>query len=271
MEDAAHSNVVSRLCSSAPVKTAMKDIVDNIRAALVIHTDVFEENSGKDFQESVDIKSSKPHDQITSPGSVDSDTESSDDGEMDLDIKSLASSESSSSSPNTPRTVVRSSRKQPQLPLKSTTFLPSLAQGGYLSGSDSNASDLEDDLTASKPRKNRRGQQERRIIWERKYGDKANHKKNPKQGRNEGWDPRKGAQLDGQRSNSRFKERGRSKVDREKHQTSRASGANSAPVNRKENLKKVDAGPIHPSWEAARKLKEQKNTTAFTGKKLVFD
>jgi hypothetical protein len=35
--------------------------------------------------------------------------------------------------------------------------------------------------------------------------------------------------------------------------------------------KKDDAGTLHPSWEAAKKAKEAKQTAAFQGKKVVFE
>jgi len=35
--------------------------------------------------------------------------------------------------------------------------------------------------------------------------------------------------------------------------------------------KKDDAGPLHPSWEAAKKAKEAKQMASFQGKKVVFE
>lgn len=107
--------------------------------------------------------------------------------------------------------------------LTNTSFLPTLMHGGYYSGSDS-ASDVSNDdpshpsydpdksfAAMSKPsRKNRRGQQERRKIAEKKYGSRAKHllKANGAEGvhsarqalingnavkRDQGWDTRRGA------------------------------------------------------------------------------
>lgn len=51
-----------------------------------------------------------------------------------------------------------------------------------------------------------------------------------------------------------------------------ASGANSDPVRpRTEKKPKATDGPLHPSWEAAKKAKEQKKSVVFEGKKTVFD
>jgi hypothetical protein len=35
--------------------------------------------------------------------------------------------------------------------------------------------------------------------------------------------------------------------------------------------KKDDEGPLHPSWEAAKKVKDAKKGAAFAGQKIVFD
>lgn len=93
-------------------------------------------------------------------------------------------------------------RKIPIKTPNSTIFLPSLTMGGYISDSDSAVSDpysLPGNASNKPPRKNRRGQQERRQIWEKKYGQNANHLKRQgqqqqrQQTRDQGWDARKGA------------------------------------------------------------------------------
>lgn len=165
-------------------------------------------------------------------------------------------------------------RKPPPTAPKSTTFLPSLSLGGYWSGSES-AEDLSD--TEQQPRKNRRGQQARRALWEKKFGKNANHLKMQPQNRDEGWDPRRGARDSDDRG-KRGRGRGRGGL-----RTSRGdvgekgrgrgpvrSGANSDPVTTRKTKPATD-GPLHPSWEAAKKAKEQKKPAAFQGKKVVFD
>ena len=149
-----------------------------------------------------------------------------------------------------------------------STFIPSL-MGGYWSGSES-AED--DDTIESSARKNRMGQQARRVLWEKKFGKKANHLKGKR--RDEGWDPRKGAGGDNGRE-GRGGGRGRgSDTGPRRTQGLRngphSSGANSDPVVSRVKGKKEDA-PLHPSWEAAKKAKEQKKNVAFQGKKVVFD
>ena len=159
-------------------------------------------------------------------------------------------------------------------PSKSTTFLPSLSLGGYWSGSEAGSDDLGE--AEIKPRKNRRGQRERRAIWEKKFGANANHIKQGPGPRDEGWDPKRGATVE--RTRERKKERVAhvpNRRERRAHGASAASGANSEVLrlgsrnmqSRKANME----SSLHPSWEAAKKAKERKQTVGFEGKKVVFD
>lgn len=153
--------------------------------------------------------------------------------------------------------------------LESTTFLPSLSMGGYFSGSES-AEELSDDGTL--PRKNRMGQQARRALWEKKFGKNAKHVKAQPPNRDEGWDARRGASAGDVRGK---RGRGRGGTRGGGGRTGRgpmSSGANSDPIATREKKTKPAADvPLHPSWEAAKKAKEQKKTIAFQGKKVVFD
>lgn len=210
---------------------------------------------------------------------------------------------SSSSIPDNPK-----ARKVSTIKPRSTIFLPSLTMGGYISDSDSAISDpssLPGNAT-TKSRKNRRGQQERRQIWEKKFGKNANHLKRQgqqhPQNRDQGWDARKGAAKVG--SDDRGK-RGRGRgggrvVDASTGPSTRtararaagkggigpiSSGANSDPVQARRGNNKIH-GPskegnqasataaestrLHPSWEAAKRQKEARTNVAFQGKKVVF-
>ncbi|KAK6854433.1 hypothetical protein PG995_009526 [Apiospora arundinis] len=69
-----------------------------------------------------------------------------------------------------------------------STFLPSL-MGGYISGSESDASDVD----VAPARNNRRGQRARQAIWEKKFKQEAKHLNKPKDSRDAGWDPKRGA------------------------------------------------------------------------------
>lgn len=166
--------------------------------------------------------------------------------------------------------------------LKATTFLPSLSMGGYWSGSEP-ASDIEGNLDG-RPRKNRRGQRERRLIAEKKFGPNAKHVKQQGrvQDRDRGWDPRKGAQTEETDQFGRVR-RGREKdgstqIRQKGPQPAKrvpvtSSGANSDPVGpRKPTIKaKSEEVPLHPSWQAAKKAKDQKQTAIFQGKRMTFD
>ena len=200
---------------------------------------------------------------------------------------SLPSSPSPSLSPSPPPQA--SKKTKPSKSTNSTTFLPTLS-GGYWSGSEgSNDGENEvEDLSTVKPRKNRRGQQERRAIWEKKYGANANHVKKQaiagsKPGRDEGWDLKRGARDDKTRVGRGGWARG--KMDGNGRGGRRGiirSGPNSDPVNGarehgrdvKHRMKeKAGEGPLHPSWEAKKKAKEKAGNTmvAFQGKKVTFD
>ncbi|MCJ1440859.1 MAG: hypothetical protein MMC23_001345 [Stictis urceolatum] len=157
---------------------------------------------------------------------------------------------------------------------KSTTFFPTL-MGGYISGSEIES---EDEAAANiDAPKNRPGQQARRAKWERKYGENANHIKKAKQSRDAGWDPRRGAQADGDQRGRRGSRRigTGAKSSRSKGRGPQSSGANAdAVVLRPQAKKKAkdNEGKLHPSWEAAKKRKEQhKDSATFAGKKVKFD
>lgn len=168
---------------------------------------------------------------------------------------------SASASPPPKKPKSSSTKANPPKPTTSTTFLPSLAMGGYFSGSESEPEDIEG---GAPRRKNRMGQQARRALWEKKYGAKANHvkkaKKEEKSSRDSGWDLKRGATDGSERRPKKMKG----------YATGQKPGDSN--MRRKEaKPKPQDDKPLHPSWEAAKKAKEQKATTAFQGKKVVFD
>lgn len=155
-----------------------------------------------------------------------------------------------------------------------STFLPTL-MGGYWSGSESSASDIED---AAPIKKNRPGQMARRAIWEKKYGEKANHIKSGKgpvgKGKDDGWDAKRGAK---ESSSGRGGFRGRdgrgARENGRARNFEKATGENAIAVEPKKRGmgKKDDVGVLHPSWQAAKKAKEAKKTATFQGKKVTFD
>lgn len=158
---------------------------------------------------------------------------------------------------------------------KSTAFLPSITLGGYISDSNSDYSSAAEALEAPEARKNRRGQQARRQIWEKKYGKNAKHlqRQARSQDRDRDWDPRAGARP----ADNNY--RGKGKKGHDPIQRDRAeplsTGANADPVkarpSKAESKGKQAAGRLHPSWEAAKRAKAATKSVVFQGKKLVFE
>jgi hypothetical protein len=151
----------------------------------------------------------------------------------------------------------------------STYFLPSLLSG-YVSGS---SSDSEEDSKKKKSkkkgppekavRKNRMGQQARRALWEKKFGAGANHLKSQPDKRSEANSIRVGS--------------GRGRGGDARSTLGRQGGGRGEDSNREqkkqdESRKRAQEGPLHPSWEAARKAKERQAAMAKPqGKKITFD
>ncbi len=178
-------------------------------------------------------------------------------------------------------------------PTGKTTFLPSLMMGGYYSGSESDDDrdgyvDPRKDKDPLQQRKNRRGQRARQAIAEKKHGKNAKHLKNEQaketkgRSRDAGWDVRKGA-IDGKDVRGKDKRvryvNGR-KVRERPRNDGKPTGANGEVVAGRRNVgtqkkegRSDSGGPLHPSWEAAKKRKEQiqGTTGAFVGKKTTFD
>jgi BUD22 len=186
--------------------------------------------------------------------------------------------------PLVPKSSTKVAEATPK-PLSTTTFLPSLMMGGYYSGSDSDDGDgfhdSHNDPLQPKQRKNRRGQRARQEIAEKKYGKNANHLKKAAakeaRSRDAGWDAKKGA--------TEGRGRGRDFGNRMggRNNGRKPTGPNGDAVvgrrdfgagrGRVETKAKDNEGPLHPSWEAAKKRKEQSlgTTQAFSGKKVTFD
>lgn len=147
-----------------------------------------------------------------------------------------------------------------------STFLPSL-MGGYISGSES-ASDVD-----VEPAKKRRGQRARQAIWEKKFGAKAKHLNQPgkkKQGRDSGWDMKRGA-VDGDDGGRRTPwKKGVSNPFARNGGGDDGHGGPRQEVQRPPP-KRDDEGVLHPSWEARKKSKDALKTAAFSGQKVVFD
>ncbi|CAM1501878.1 Fc.00g038620.m01.CDS01 [Cosmosporella sp. VM-42] len=198
-------------------------------------------------------------DDISLSGSAPSDEEEGSDEESEAEANPRPLSLSLSPSP--PPAKKKKTTSKPTRPGDST-FLPTL-MGGYISGSESEASDID-----VAPAKKRRGQRQRQAIWEKKFGAKAKHLSQPATKREAGWDSKRGA-VDGEDGSRTPWKKGirnplvgkgvKGEVIEERKPKVREPG------------KKDDEGPLHPSWEAMKKVKESQKTAAFAGSKIVFD
>ncbi|KAE8333218.1 Bud-site selection protein, partial [Aspergillus sergii] len=233
-----------------------------------------EESEGDEVMSDAESIDYAQFDSMLAPGSEDEDEEgadgaASDDGNSDGGVNLQAPSDMSisrSPSPDSPPAKKQKAKSSTSsAPPTSTTFLPSLTMGGYFSGSESEPEDID----GQQPRrKNRMGQQARRALWEKKYGSGANHVKQQQQqqkrSRDNGWDMRRGA-TDGSEGPRGRRGQGRGPAERSQHGGDRPQRG--PPAQRR---KPEDDKPLHPSWEAAKRAKEQKATAAFQGKKVTF-
>lgn len=170
---------------------------------------------------------------------------------------------SSSEAPSPPPKKSKKAKSTASQP-GGSTFLPTL-MGGYISGSDSEASDLE----LAPKTKNRRGQRARQAIWEKRFKSEAKHlKKQQQQGRDAGWDARRGA-VEGE-AGKLWKRGIRNPLSGGGRDGAGEGGGGektTPPVRKRD-----DTGLLHPSWEAKRKAKEAQRASApFQGKKITFD
>ncbi|KAH7074258.1 Bud-site selection protein [Paraphoma chrysanthemicola] len=315
--DPATLNVLARLYKVATVKKAVDDCVDDLKALVATGKDVTEKEGAinapanrkkakaevKEDEDMLDVSDEEgdPYSafsaRIAAPSSGEDDSEGSISGDArppsigdsesdhdpndDLVSESVEDdsfqgfsgsdeaasdndrriappsdlSESDSDEAAAPTAKARAKTRVEAKPT-SSAFIPSLSHATYIAGSDSDASDLDAEFA---PRKNRRGQRARQKIAEAKFGAKAKHIE--KQERDKGWDPKRGAVSTTPRGYG-----------------PQQSGENTIPLGQKKvEMKRDDAGELHPSWQAAKLAKEKKQikidvrAPAGAGKKVVFD
>ncbi|KAF8955288.1 Bud-site selection protein [Flammula alnicola] len=177
-----------------------------------------------------------------------------------------------------------------------STFLPSLSVGFVRGSDDSDFSDTED-KAADLQKKNRRGQRARRAIWEKKFGHNANHKKKEaeamaavqaqkikghtssiKTGSN-AVPSRNLTPAQGPPASTRGQSRGKNIPQHQQPVDAgwgtRSTGASAARVFKpatKTKSDQHDEKPLHPSWEAKRKLKARESVgiVPSQGTKIKF-
>lgn len=134
--------------------------------------------------------------------------------------------------------------------------LPELEHGFIDTYDAESEEELEREIQNEKPekkKKNRRGQRERRLIWEKKYGRSANHvqKKIEEETANK---------LERQKA---YEERVFKRLEREQEYKDRQRA-------KMEKAKEYASKEFHPSWEAKRLQEEKTKNVKFQGKKVTF-
>ena len=181
-------------------------------------------------------------------------------GDMDTLVASGSDTEASDDE-DTPRKRASTSEEDDE----EDTFLPSL-HTGFIPGDD--WSDAEADYAdtggkgpAKSQRKNRRGQRERRAIWEKKYGRHANHLKLREK------EPRKAREH---RVPDRPTKRPKP-MQAPPPKQPRTQDPHPPSSSRVQPAPPPSNAPLHPSWIAKQRAKEAQHAAKPQGTKVVFD
>lgn len=244
----------------------------------------------------------------SAPDGISLSSEASDSEQEDEDDEDDDDSDSSEDSALTRPTKKVKAVKPASFTTGNSAFLPSL-MGGYVSGSES-ASDVDVAPSAKKNRRGQRARQaiwEKKYGEKAKH----HQNQNKKDARNAGWDMKRGAVEDtsafrpwkkgivnpfeknnvhperqrqmqregngGEGGGLRKGGRARDARDardrgppRQQHQD-RAQSVREEKPKPKPPPKRDDTGPLHPSWAAAKKAKENVQKVEFKGTKVTFD
>ena len=258
--DSAGKNVAARLYNARVVKETIKTVLSDIKAALGLPTDA--PASGKAKRSLSDGRREDASFNGSSRLSRDLDNRGSNIVGEGCERDDQSGSDHASSLPSEELEPVSYNITN------KSAFLPALTVGGYWSGSESQGEEEDDDRVAGElaHRKNRPGQRTRRQLWERKYGSNAKHLQGGQSGHNKSsWDSRRGA--------TQGRDASKRREGRYSHPQQR-TGANLVAKNtiskRDENNQQSSHVPLHPSWEAAKRLKQKMKAT-HQGAKIVFD
>lgn len=221
-----------------------------------------------DPMEITDLSASEDSDDEVSLDGSETDTEGLEDEaeeeaseDDDSEEEENSDSDSGSSAISSPPKASKASKIRASSTLKPNQYALPTLMGGYISDSQSEASDID----VAPARKNRRGQRARQAIAEKKFKDQAKHlAKQQAAGRDDGWDMKRGAV-----SANPWKKGVRMPFGGDKGEC----GGEWEREGRKVRAprKKDDEGPLHASWEAAKKAKEVQETAVFAGTRVVFD
>lgn len=216
-------------------------------------------NEELDPMEITDISASEGSDDEGSLDELGSEDEEAEGESSQAEDDDEEDSDSSAVSP--PPKARREAKKGASTKTKDTHYLPTL-MGGYISGSESEASDID----VAPTRKNRRGQRARQALAEKKFKDKAKHLAKQRAGRDDGWDLKRGAVGGDERTP--WKKGVRTPF--EKNQGHKDGGEQELR-RPKPPIKKDNEGPLHASWEAKKKAQEAQEAAVYQGKRVVFD
>ncbi|KAJ9111615.1 hypothetical protein QFC22_006488 [Naganishia vaughanmartiniae] len=226
-------------------------------------------------------------------GSVDdfSGDDSDNDEDDDMDDSDVVREEDYGSSSPGPLAAAPGKKPTQKNTGSGSLFLPTLASGFTMGDYDSDPDEDERrDKKSGKGgliqsvRKNRRGQAERRKIWEKKYGKGANHvKKQEEEGVRVTKDAQMlASQMGGAAAKPKWGQKGPVKADggmrdsgwtaKRPPTTTGALYVASAPAKDPPKPATTATGTEHPSWAAARARKEKMEmVAAVKPKKIVFD
>ncbi|KAF9046719.1 Bud-site selection protein [Panaeolus papilionaceus] len=233
--------------------------------------------SGSDEEEEEEGNDSDDQDDDSEDGSSDDQGDSDND---ELTVK-LVNSKSQRPATTQPATTKNSKAE--------STFLPSLSVGFVRGSDDSDFSEAEGNV-ADMPKKNRRGQRARRAIWEKKFGRNANHKKIEAKQQAEALAKKKrnpknitGSNMISSQNPSRTwgqnaPNPGSSNTPKAQDLSRQAANTSARTTGARDfkgvgvKVDKKDDKPLHPSWEAKRRLKEKESIgiVPSQGKKIVF-
>ncbi|ANB15491.1 Bud22p [Sugiyamaella lignohabitans] len=251
-------NVYGRLCNNNLVKSGLQQMTVSVKfvAGLIDKTEaksVLEKKSNIPQNNKSENQAGEPEKRAGNDTTGDSDAEGDfadfDDGANDH-LVAGSDSESAESGDDDGEEEEEEEEHDDFFSSAAGGDLPTLATG-YISGSDDDDNyDYDNDATVkavTTERKNRRGQRARRKIWEMKYGSKANHVQKEKEER----------RVDYEKRQREFEER----------QARRAAKQATEPTKPIVKSHTTDDKPLHPSWEAKKKIVA---TAKFEGKKIKF-